>query len=125
METTPKTLARSAVVIGLVLVGLAAVGGQPELARGIALSAVVMLGNLGLWVLAVRRLFDAVASGASPHGASFFFTLKLVSIGGIVWGLLQLASPMAVLLGGSVVVLSILAHAAVLAARTLWASAEA
>lgn len=123
--TTPKTLATSAVAIGTAMCLVAVATGRIELARGIAISAMVMLLNLGLWVFVVRRLFDAALTGQVSHGTALLFATKLTGIGFVIWGLLQITSAPAVLLGGSVVVLSILAHAAVLAVGTLAAPSEA
>lgn len=119
MTVTLRTIAASAAIIGMLMVGSAVAVGEPVLARGIAVSAALMLANLGLWVLAVRRLFDAALSGRSDAVPAFFIATKMVGIGAIIWGLLQLFPASAVLLGGSVVVSSILLHAAGLAMAQL------
>ncbi len=123
--TNPKALATSAVAIGVIMCAAAAASGQPDLAWGIAISALVMVINLGLWAFLVRRLFDAAEAGYASNGSALFLGTKLTAIGIVIWGLLQITSAPAVLLGGSVVVLSILVHAAVLAVGTLAAPSEA
>lgn len=125
MTTTPATIAASAAAIGGVLVAVALLQGDAAMARGIALSAAVMMVNFGLWVLSVRRLFDAILAGGTGAGASALITTKMVGIGVMTWGLVQVAPASAVLLGGSVVVLSILLHAAVLSVSQLVAQPEA
>lgn len=124
-EATPKALATSAVAIGTTMCAVAAAVGQVELARGIAISALVMVINLGLWVFLVRQLFAAAVSGEGSPVSGLLFVVKLTGIGLVVFGLMQITTAPAVLLGGSVVVLSILLHAAVLAVGTLAAPSEA
>lgn len=125
MTVTLPTIAGSAATLGVGMASLAAVMGQPDLAVGIGVSAGVMLVNLGLWALAVRRLFTVVADGRTDAVPAFLIATKLVGIGCMVWGLVQLFPVEAVLLGGSVVVFSILLHAVVLAVGQLAAMSEA
>lgn len=125
MTTTPRSIALSAAAIGGVLAGGALLQGDVDLARGIAVSALVMLVNLGLWVLSVKRLFDAAVAGGTGAGPAFLIATKLVGIGFMTWGLCQLFPASAVLLGGSVVVLSIFLHAAALTLSQLAAPTEA
>lgn len=125
MTTTPRSIALSAALIGGAMAGFALLQGDVDLAWAIAVSAGVMLVNLGLWVLSVRRLFDAAERGATGAGSAFLISTKMVGIGFMTWGLVQLFPASAVLLGGSVVVLSIILHAAVLTVSQLATPTEA
>ncbi len=125
MTVNLPTIATSAAALGAVMALCAALLGQADLAVGIAVSAAVMLVNLGLWALAVQRLFAAVVDGRSDSVPAFLIATKLVGIGFMVWGLVLLFPVEAVLLGGSVVVFSILLHAVVLAVGQLAAMSEA
>jgi len=125
MIPTPRSIATNAAVIGLVLAGVAWALDGPQLALGIAVSAAVMLANLGLWVAGMRRVFDAVLAGQAATGATFLIVTKMVGLGFITWGLVINFPVAAVLLGGSVVVLSILLHAALLTVVELGHAREA
>lgn len=120
-----KTIA--AVALGL-LASLAALAWGLEGAafgQGVLASGVVVMVNLGLWVLAGKLMFRAVLDGRSDAGAAFVIATKLVGLGFVMWGLQNLFPVTSVLLGSSVVVFSILLHAALLAARELAVASEA
>ncbi len=125
MTVNLPSIAASAAFIGLVQVIACTALGEAALAQGIAVSAVVMLVNLGLWALSVRRLIVSAVDGSGGAAPAFFIATKLVGMAFMVWGLVQVFPTLSVLLGGSVVVLSILLHAAVLAFGQLTAVSEA
>ena len=125
MTVTPRSIAMRAAVIGLVLAGLAWLLVGPWLALGLAVSAGAVLVNLGVWVVGMRRVFHAVQAGRSGTGATILIATKMVGLGLLTWGLVQVFPVTAVLLGGSVVVLSILLHAAQLTVVELVHAREA
>lgn len=125
MTVDVPSIAAAATLIGLLLAGGAVLAGDPALAQGIAVSAAAMMVNLGLWALAVKRLLDAAVTGRGGAVPAFLIATKLSGIGAVVWGLVHLYSALPVLLGGSVVVFSILLHAAALAFGQLRAVSEA
>lgn len=125
MTVNVPTIAATATAIGALLVGVAVVQGDTALAEGIAVSAAVMLLNFGLWALFVKRLISSALTGKGGSFPAFLAATKLTGIGVVVWGLVHLYSGLPVLLGGSVVVLSILLHAAVLAVGELRTVSEA
>ncbi|MCB9780426.1 MAG: hypothetical protein H6742_17810 [Alphaproteobacteria bacterium] len=117
----------AAAALGL-LASLAAVAWGLEGAaygQGVLASGVAVLVNFALWVVAGKLMFRAVLAGRSGAAPAFLIATKLVGLGFVMWGLQNLFPVVAVLLGSSVVVFSILLHSALLAARELAVASEA
>lgn len=100
---TIRTVALSTLALLVAFTAGGAVYGGGLFALGVALSGLVMLGSLGLGALLVGR-----ASASGSVGSSLLVTLKMPLVGVAVWLLLQRFPPLAVMFGGSVLVIAIL-----------------
>ena len=113
MTVSPRTLTISAALILCALSLSGAVLVDSSFGGGIAATGALMLVNLLMWTATIQKLFVAWASGQAPALAAILYSLKLLLLAG---GLVLLSThfpPLSVVLGASVVVMGIAAHAVV------------
>lgn len=96
-------------LLSLLSVGAWAVVGA-NAALGVLLGGVVMLLSFALGGLAVRRLSQAAEAGMTGGGAGLSM-LKLPALVMAIWLLLERFDPIAVVIGGSVVMISVVLQA--------------
>ncbi len=108
--TLQRTLISALALLAAAVAGAFAVAGE-AMAWGVLLSGGLVVVNFGLWQRVGREAFAAVLSGQSPVFAIGLWALKgALLLGGLLF-LLANFPPMAVLVGLSVIVASLLLQA--------------
>jgi hypothetical protein len=113
MTLTPQTISLGAGALLLVAAPLAFWAAGPEFAAGLAAAGGLTLINLWLWVAVVQQAIVSTVQGVGAGGAVLLYLLKFVGFIGLVALMVSRFPPLAVLLGCSVVVTSVMAAAAV------------
>ena len=113
MTLTPQTISFGAGALLVAATPLALWAAGPEFAAGLAAAGGLTLINLWLLVAVVQQAIVATVHGVGAGGAVLLYLLKFVGMVGLVALMVSRFSPLAVLLGCSVVVTSVMAAASV------------
>ena len=111
MTLSLRTITHQSAALLALIVGLSALMAERQVTLGIAAAGGLCLLNLGLWQVVGRGLFDARLQGGSAALPVVLWGLKLLLLVGGSSLLLAHFPPVAVALGGSVLVAVLLLSA--------------
>ena len=111
MTLSLRTITHQSAALLALIVGLSALMADRQVTLGIAAAGGLCLLNLGLWQVVGRGLFDARLQGSSPALPMALWGIKLSLLVGGSSLLLAHFPPVAVALGGSVLVAVLLLSA--------------
>lgn len=106
-----RSITRNALVLLAGAAGLGAWSQGADFGLGVAATAAVMAGSVGMNWLALRRVTAAMADGRPAPGATAPFVLKVPLIAAAAVLLLDRFPPLSIAVGGCVVVGAIVLHA--------------
>jgi hypothetical protein len=111
MKITLRRTGTSAAALLVAATGLACWVGGAEMGGGVAASGGLILVNFALWQRVGHAMFAAALQGGTSFFAAVLWSLKLVLLLGGLLFLLATFPPLAVAVGSSVLVASILLQA--------------
>jgi len=114
MNVNPRTISSVSIVLLGLMVCAAWWRVDVNFAAGVAMTGGVMMGNFLAWTWIVRRVMQGTLSEdtGTVVQAAILLGLKFLLIAGTTLGLVIFFPPVSVLVGSSVVVAAIMAHAA-------------
>ncbi len=119
VELTPNKFFQVAAVLLPISAFLSDYFVNGAFARGVLISGGILLGNLLIWIWVVRRLLQIGVYRSSPMAMSLFLFLKLTLLATLMFIVVQYYPPISVVVGNSVVVLTVLLPSAFEASRLM------
>ena len=108
MIQTPRKFFHAGAAFVPIAVALSYHFAGAHFAMGVLYSGALLMLNLFLWIKVVHRLVNGVANGGDYGGLQAFIALKLLVLASVVLILSLYYSPLAILIGNSVVALCVI-----------------
>ena len=108
MTQTPRKFFHFGAALFPVAVAIAYHAAGANFALGVLISGALLMINLFLWIIVVNRLVNGVANGGDYGGLQAFIVLKLLTLATIIVVLTFFFSPLAIMIGNSVMTLCVI-----------------
>ena len=108
MIQTPRKFFHFGAALFPIAVAVAYYAAGSNFALGVMISGALLMLNLFLWIIVVNRLVNGVANGGNYGGLQAFIVLKLLTLATTIAILTFFFSPLAIIIGNSVMTLCVI-----------------